>query len=304
MKKLEWARARNKTRRQRSGRYRKIIVTSQNWLHHISGSTPPILTEPNASELPKSLVLGRYENIHIRHRRSTPLGDVGTKNCHIPTQDPPYPELDSTIARYCQLWALTTPSRFFFWELTRAELPSGSPILGMLWPLSRLTSKFLRNPNQVTHPGNALAHFSLNFGVPTEPEAILSTLGPNHVLTVLFLGTHASKTSQWVTHPGNALTPFLLNFGVPTEPKASELPKGLVLGRDENIHIRHRGSIPLGDVGSNNCHIPIRARLCRSMILSALGPDHTLTVLFLETHVSRTSKWVTHPGNALASFLT
>ncbi|RXI06699.1 hypothetical protein DVH24_025835 [Malus domestica] len=31
-----------------------------------------------------------------------------------------------------------------------------------------------------------------------------------------------------------------LNFGVPTEPEPSELPKGLVLGRDENLHIRLR----------------------------------------------------------------
>ncbi|CAN6711543.1 unnamed protein product [Malus baccata var. baccata] len=39
-----------------------------------------------------------------------------------------------------------------------------------------------------------------------------------------------------------------LNFGVPMEPEASELPKGLVLGRDENIHIRLTGSTPLDDV--------------------------------------------------------
>ena len=32
------------------------------------------------------------------------------------------------------------------------------------------------------------------------------------------------------------------------EPEASELPKGLVLGRDGNIHIR---ITPLGDVGSH-----------------------------------------------------
>ena len=32
-------------------------------------------TEPEASELPKSLVLGRDGNIHIR---ITPLGDVGS----------------------------------------------------------------------------------------------------------------------------------------------------------------------------------------------------------------------------------
>ncbi|RXH76609.1 hypothetical protein DVH24_019497 [Malus domestica] len=53
----------------------------------------------------------------------------------------------------------------------------------------------------------------------------------------------------WITHFGSALATFSLNFGVPTEPKANELPKGLVLGRDENIHLR---ITPLGDVG---CYI-------------------------------------------------
>ena len=33
------------------------------------------------------------------------------------------------------------------------------------------------------------------------------------------------------------------------ESEASELPKGLALGRDDNIHIR---ITPLGDVGSHN----------------------------------------------------
>ncbi|RXI09427.1 hypothetical protein DVH24_034044, partial [Malus domestica] len=139
-----------------------------------------------------------------------------------------------------------------------------------------------------------------------------------------------------------------LTFGVPVEPKANELPKGLVLGRDGNIHRRFTGSSPLGDVGSSelpkclvlgrdgnthirltrssplgdvgcynppplgarcprrhtfgkglalipNCHIPAwapttsQARLHRSTILSILGPNHTLTVLFLGTHMSKTS---------------
>ncbi|RXH95286.1 hypothetical protein DVH24_024970 [Malus domestica] len=39
-----------------------------------------------------------------------------------------------------------------------------------------------------------------------------------------------------------------LNFGVPMEPEVSELPKALY----ENIHIRHRRSTSLGDVGCCN----------------------------------------------------
>ncbi|KAM1198560.1 hypothetical protein ACFX13_010136 [Malus domestica] len=52
------------------------------------------------------------------------------------------------------------------------------------------------------------------------------------------------------------------------------------------------------------CHIPARAattsraRLHRTTILSALGPDHAITVLFLGTHM-RTSQWVTHHKIAL-----
>ncbi|RXH67577.1 hypothetical protein DVH24_027724 [Malus domestica] len=73
-------------------------------------------------------------------------------------------------------------------------------------------------------------------------NTILSVLGPDHALTVLFLGTHLSRTSQWVTHLENALAHFSFNFGVPTEPGASELPKGLMLYEGEYVHIRHRGS--------------------------------------------------------------
>ncbi|RXH90081.1 hypothetical protein DVH24_032438 [Malus domestica] len=66
-------------------------------------------------------------------------------------------------------------------------------------------------------------------------------LGPlQHHSTILsILGLpfpHA--TSQWVIHHGSAKATLSLNFGVPTEPEASEHPKGLVLGRDENIHLR------------------------------------------------------------------
>ncbi|RXH81335.1 hypothetical protein DVH24_006160 [Malus domestica] len=108
----------------------------------------------------------------------------------------------------------------------------------------------------VTHPGIALAFFSLNFGIPTEPKAnhfpgpfhhrstILSALGLPFPHGFVFGNSRA--TSQWVTHPGIALAFFSLNFEVPTEPEASELPKDLVLGRDRNIHLR---ITPLGDVG-------------------------------------------------------
>ncbi|KAM1911880.1 hypothetical protein ACFX14_000002 [Malus domestica] len=54
-----------------------------------------------------------------------------------------------------------------------------------------------------------------------------------------------------------------------------------------------------------NCHIPAQARttslaqLQRNTILSALGLEHTVTVLFMGID-TRTSLWVTHPWNALA----
>ncbi|RXH73735.1 hypothetical protein DVH24_016557 [Malus domestica] len=82
----------------------------------------------------------------------------------------------------------------------------------------------------------------------------VSHLGPASAVTrycPLWALTTPSRTSQWVTHPKNALVPFSLNFEVPTEPEASELSKGLVLYGGGHVHIRHRGSTPLGDVGSN-----------------------------------------------------
>ncbi|RXI03053.1 hypothetical protein DVH24_003131 [Malus domestica] len=102
-------------------------------------------------------------------------------------------------------------------------------------------------------------------------STILSILGPDYALTVLFLGTH-TRTSEFRCNPkphdivhfgsrphshgfvsGNSHENFpvghpswdcyrmnSLNLGVPMEPETSELPKGLVLGRYENIHIKHR----------------------------------------------------------------
>ena len=182
--------------------------------------------EPEANELPKGLVLGRDENIHIRitpwamwnltippplrarhaHRHTSGHGLALIPNCHIPTPGSTTSRARSTtVAQYCPLWPPTTPSRLCFWELTR-ELP------------------------------------------------------------------------QWVTHHESALARYLVNFGVPTEPEASELPKGLVLGRDGNIHIR---ITPLGDVGSHNPP-PLGARrpcrhtsgqgICSETKLSHPGP--------------------------------
>ncbi|RXH87961.1 hypothetical protein DVH24_037606 [Malus domestica] len=75
-------------------------------------------------------------------------------------------------------------------------------------------------------------------------STILSALGPNHALT-------NSHENFPVGHPSwDCSRANLLNFGVPMEPETNELPKGLVLDRDENIHIRLTGSTPLGNVGS------------------------------------------------------
>ena len=42
------------------------------------------------------------------------------------------------------------------------------------------------------------------------------------------------------------------------EPEASELPKGLALGRDENIHIR---ITPLGNVGSHSTRLKFNSKV-------------------------------------------
>ncbi|KAM2598376.1 hypothetical protein TB2_036917 [Malus domestica] len=105
-------------------------------------------------------------------------------------------------------------------------------------------------------PTSSLAHFRPGIGFDT----ICHIPGPfHHRSTILFVLSlpfphgfvfgNSRATSQWVTHPRSVLALFSLNFGVPMELEASELPKGLVLGRDENIHIR---ITPLGDVGSYN----------------------------------------------------
>ncbi|RXI09367.1 hypothetical protein DVH24_033984 [Malus domestica] len=131
-------------------------------------------TKPEASELPKSLVLDRDGNIHLR---ITPPDDV---ECYNPPPrlalipflshlglGPPHPRTvpppvlvtsrpgsttsrarSTSVARYCLLWAYHSLTVLFLG--THEQLPNGSPILGVLWPPSRLTSEFLRNSKPVS----------------------------------------------------------------------------------------------------------------------------------------------------------
>ncbi|CAN6686030.1 unnamed protein product [Malus baccata var. baccata] len=54
----------------------------------------------------------------------------------------------TTVARYCPLWAYHSLTVLFLG--THEQLPSGSPIMGVLWSPSRLTSEFRWNPKPVS----------------------------------------------------------------------------------------------------------------------------------------------------------
>ncbi|KAI5350096.1 hypothetical protein L3X38_002987 [Prunus dulcis] len=51
-----------------------------------------------------------------------------------------HPGINSAVARYCPLWAPLAALTVLFLG-THKQLPSGSPILGLLWPPTRLTSE-------------------------------------------------------------------------------------------------------------------------------------------------------------------
>ncbi|RXH74548.1 hypothetical protein DVH24_029269 [Malus domestica] len=163
-----------------------------------------------------------------------------------------------------------------------------------------------------------MGNFNEKCHIPAQAPTI-SQARFHHSMILFALGLDYAFTNFPVGHPSLDFSRAnLLNFEVLMKPEANELPKGLVLGRDKNIHIRHRGSTPLGDVRCYNpsplrgptrhtlslrlalipnYHIPARAltiswaRLYRITILSTLGPDHAFTVLFLKTH-TRTSQWI------------
>ncbi|KAM1318229.1 hypothetical protein ACFX13_003522 [Malus domestica] len=75
--------------------------------------------------------------------------------------------------------------------------------------------------------------------------------------------------------------PNSLNFRVPMEPEANELPKGLVLGRDGNIHIRLIGSTPLGDVG---CYITF---MTNSQALTSSSSHPMRPMFYVNHHIPR-----------------
>ncbi|RXH76685.1 hypothetical protein DVH24_019573, partial [Malus domestica] len=116
-------------------------------------------------------------------------------------------------------------------------------------------------------------------------STILSTLGLPFPHDFVFGNSRA--TSQWVTHPGSALATFSLNFRVPTEPEASELPKGLVLGRDVNIHLR---ITPLGDVGCYKFVICKITRHFRTSLASGFRRNSKVK----RAQARAFSRWVTH----------
>ncbi|KAM1245533.1 hypothetical protein ACFX15_036088 [Malus domestica] len=73
---------------------------------------------------------------------SDPPDSGSLESCAITSQ-----ASSTTVARYCPLWAYHSLTVLF---LGTQEHPSGSPILGVLWPPSRLTSEFLQNPKPVS----------------------------------------------------------------------------------------------------------------------------------------------------------
>ncbi|CAN6677279.1 unnamed protein product [Malus baccata var. baccata] len=123
---------------------------------------------------------------------------------------------------------------------THEQLPRRSPILGLLWPPSRLTSEFLRNSKP--GPTSSSAHFHLGIGSDTichisvwvhhilgpfhHRSTILSALGLDHTLTVLFLGTHEqlprrSPILGLLWPPSHLTSEFLRNRKPVSSQKAS-----------------------------------------------------------------------------------
>ncbi|RXH84811.1 hypothetical protein DVH24_040159 [Malus domestica] len=71
--------------------------------------------EPEASELPKGLMLGRDGNIHIRLTGSSPLGN-----------------LDNVVTQYCPPWPRPCPHSFVS-ENSHENFPMGHPSWDCSW---------------------------------------------------------------------------------------------------------------------------------------------------------------------------
>ncbi|KAM2356503.1 hypothetical protein ACFX1X_005593 [Malus domestica] len=89
--------------------------------------------EPEAREFPKGLVLSKDGNICVASRPGTD---------HFPS---PLHHRSTILSTLDPDHALTV---LFF--RTHEQLPSGSPIMRVLCPPTRLTSEFLRNPKPVS----------------------------------------------------------------------------------------------------------------------------------------------------------
>ncbi|RXH75266.1 hypothetical protein DVH24_029987 [Malus domestica] len=107
--------------------------------------------------------------------------------------------------------------------------------------------------------------------------------GSNTILSHPSLDS-VTRTSKWVTHLRIALVRTRLTSEFRWNPKP-------VSSQKASCHRRWACTY--------KAHHPFFVGRCGITILSALGPDHVLTVLFLGTHM-RTSQWVSHHGIALA----
>ncbi|KAI5312056.1 hypothetical protein L3X38_041229 [Prunus dulcis] len=221
----------------------KGFQRDQNLQLHRRGHNLPWKLKLRLNKEVKKKVYISPEKSCVHHDPSRALGDLtGIKKHFSRKHGEKKWKIGSAVARYCPLWAPLSALTVLFLG-AQEQLPSGSPILGLLWPPTRLTSEFLQLRSQVvTHPGIAPASNSLNFGVPTTPKPVSSQKASSKFRVAqrtaqLHLArycqfwagpTPPSRICSWeltkqlprvVTHPGIAPASNSLNFGVPTTPK-------------------------------------------------------------------------------------
>ncbi|RXH88842.1 hypothetical protein DVH24_000441 [Malus domestica] len=162
----------------------------------------------------------------------------------------------------------------FVYGNSHENFPVGHP-----WDCSRANSLNLRVPTEpeaslhdqlpraiwdvTIHPLRGPTSWSAHFRPRIGSDTKLSYPGPDHTLTVLFLGIH-TRTSQWVTHNGIALAQTHLTSEFLRNPKSVNSQKA-----------------SCGSLVTSRARSTTVARYC---LLWAYHSYHSLTVLFLGTH--------------------
>ncbi|RXH99786.1 hypothetical protein DVH24_021588 [Malus domestica] len=133
-----------------------------------------------------------------------------------------------------------------------------------------MSEAYASSASSVTNPLLSTKRTHRQSGSSKEADTIFFALGPDHVLTILSLGTHM-RTSQWITHHGITLTRTRLTSEFPWNPKPVSSQKALIHSPGRYGMLQ---STPLRGPTSSSAHFRPGIGSDTKLLHPSPGPHH------------------------------